>query len=145
MDKFKRVKNIILACLAVIVLVGWASEFYKKDDPDPDLITFYDIQRVSDNKVNEGALRSSDPYSAADPDSHENDLQSVESINGKIDLNTADAEQLMTLKGIGEVKAKAILDYRKAYGNFTCIEEITEVRGIGDATFNNIKDHICVN
>ena len=64
--------------------------------------------------------------------------------NGRIDLNTATAEELCTLKGIGPVKAQAILDYRSQYGKFVCIEEIMEVKGIGEGTYKKIKDDICV-
>lgn len=61
-----------------------------------------------------------------------------------INLNTATAEQLMTLSGIGEAKAAAILEYRKKAGQFTDIEEIMNVSGIGEAMFEKIKDKITV-
>lgn len=64
--------------------------------------------------------------------------------NSLINLNTATAEQLMTLSGIGEAKAKAILEYRKKVGQFTDIEEIKNVSGIGEAMFERIKDKIIV-
>lgn len=60
-----------------------------------------------------------------------------------VNINTADKATLMTLTGIGEVKAQAIIDYR-ATNTFDTTEEIKEVSGIGDATYNNIKDHITV-
>lgn len=59
-----------------------------------------------------------------------------------IDLNQADLRQLMTLPGIGEVKAQAILDYREQQGNFKAIEEIQQVQGIGSAIFSQIKNKI---
>jgi len=64
--------------------------------------------------------------------------------DGRIDLNTATSEELQTLKGIGPTNAKAIIDYRDRYGGFTCIEEITEVKGIGEKTFEKIKDQIVI-
>ena len=64
--------------------------------------------------------------------------------NGLIDLNSASSEELQTLKGIGPTKAQAIIDYRDRYGGFTCIEEITEVKGIGEKTFEKIKDQITI-
>ncbi|MCF0150485.1 MAG: helix-hairpin-helix domain-containing protein [Firmicutes bacterium] len=60
----------------------------------------------------------------------------------KLDINTADLAALITLKGIGPAKAQAILDYRQAYGGFVCIEELMQVKGIGQATFDKIKDNI---
>jgi len=64
--------------------------------------------------------------------------------NGPVNLNTATLEQMMTLPGIGEAKAKDILEYRTKIGQFTSAEEIKNVSGIGDAMFERIKDKITV-
>lgn len=61
-----------------------------------------------------------------------------------IDINTAGAEELMKLDGIGEVTAYEIINYRELYGGFDNIEEIMNVYGIGEAKFANIKDYIYV-
>lgn len=61
-----------------------------------------------------------------------------------IDINTAGAEELMKLDGIGEVTAYEIINYRELYGGFDNIEEIMNVSGIGEAKFANIKDYIYV-
>jgi competence protein ComEA len=61
-----------------------------------------------------------------------------------INLNTASLEQLDSLPGIGPAIAQRIIDYRDNVGGFKNIEEITQVSGIGDATFDKIKDKIAV-
>ncbi len=61
-----------------------------------------------------------------------------------ININTATAAELTALPGIGEAKAKKIVAYREANGNFGSIEEIKNVSGIGDGTFENIKNNITV-
>ena len=61
---------------------------------------------------------------------------------GLININTAAKAELMSLKGIGEVKAQAIIDYREARGPFRRIEDIMKVKGIGPATFATIKASI---
>ena len=60
-----------------------------------------------------------------------------------ININTATKEELMTLSGIGETKALAIISYREKTP-FTSIEDIKNVSGIGDSTYNEIKDYITV-
>ena len=62
--------------------------------------------------------------------------------NDKISLNNATLDELMTLDGIGEVKAKAIIAYREENGGFKKIEDLMEVNGIGEATFNKIKEKL---
>lgn len=63
---------------------------------------------------------------------------------GKININAAAIEELDTLPGIGPAIAQRIVDYREANGPFKSIEEITLVSGIGDATYDKIKDRITV-
>ncbi len=65
-----------------------------------------------------------------------------EADDGKVDLNTASKEELMTLSGIGEVKAEAIIRYREEKGGFTSIEELKEIEGIKDGVFGKVKDQI---
>ncbi|WP_455721095.1 helix-hairpin-helix domain-containing protein [Agathobacter sp.] len=65
--------------------------------------------------------------------------------SGKVNINTATKEQLMTLSGIGESKADSIIKYRTENGSFSAVEDITKVSGIGEAMLNKIKDDITVN
>lgn len=69
---------------------------------------------------------------------------SVDEQEKKVNLNTADKETLMTLSGIGEARAEAILAYREEQGGFQSIEEIMEISGIKTAAFEKIKDQITV-
>ena len=64
------------------------------------------------------------------------------SSDGRININLATKEELMTLSGIGERKADDIIAYREANGGFGAIEEITNVSGIGNTTFEKLKDKI---
>lgn len=65
--------------------------------------------------------------------------------DGKIDINTATKEELMTLNGIGESRAENILRYRQEQGMFQCIEDLMNVEGIKEGIFQKIKDSITVN
>ena len=62
----------------------------------------------------------------------------------QININTADVNTLMTIKGIGQQKAQATVDYRKANGPFKSIEELTNVKGIGPKLFEKIKGEVTV-
>ncbi len=62
----------------------------------------------------------------------------------KISINTGGIEELVRLKGIGEVIAGRIIEYREVNGLFTSLEEIMNVRGIGEKKFAAIKEHICL-
>lgn len=61
-----------------------------------------------------------------------------------VNLNTAGREELMTLPGIGEAKADAIISWRTEHGAFGAIEEIQQISGIKEAVFSRIKDRITV-
>ena len=62
----------------------------------------------------------------------------------KVNLNTADKSQLMTLRGVGEAKADDIIRYRESHGGFQKIEDIMKISGIKEAAFQKIKDDITV-
>ena len=64
--------------------------------------------------------------------------------NGKININTANEQLLITLPSIGPAIAKSIIEYRNQHGNFTSIEQIKKVKRIGDKTFEKIKNKITV-
>lgn len=62
----------------------------------------------------------------------------------KVNLNTATAEQLDTLPGVGPVTAQAILDWREENGRFGSVEDLLDVKGIGDATLDELRDFVIV-
>jgi competence protein ComEA len=68
----------------------------------------------------------------------------AEAGSGKININTASKEVLVTLPGIGESKADSIIAYRTEHGGFSSIEEIMEIPGIKEAVFSKIKELITV-
>lgn len=69
----------------------------------------------------------------------------AESANGTVNINTADETGLTALPGIGPSKAAAIIAHREEHGLFASIEALKDVTGIGDKTFENLKDAISVN
>lgn len=72
-----------------------------------------------------------------------NNTNSNSSNSNLININTATKEDLDTLPGIGPATAQKIIDYRQEHGNFSSIEDIKNVKGIGEAKFSKMQDKIC--
>ena len=62
----------------------------------------------------------------------------------RIDLNTASAGDLDRLPGIGPARAEAIISHRETNGPFTCVEDLMEVKGIGEGILNGLRDYVTV-
>ena len=62
--------------------------------------------------------------------------------DAKVNINTATVEELKTLKGVGEKKAEAIIEYRKKNGSFQTKEDLMKVRGIGKKLFESFQERI---
>lgn len=69
---------------------------------------------------------------------------SGESNKTKVNINTATESELMTVPGIGQSKAKAIIAYRSEKGNFNSTEDIMQITGIKEGLYSKVKDYICV-
>lgn len=91
---------------------------------------------TNNNNSNDNEINTSDNV--------ENNNVEITKDNGLININTASVSELSTLPGIGEKKAQAIIDYRNENGYFNNIEDIKNISGIGDATYEKFKDLITV-
>ena len=72
------------------------------------------------------------------------ELMTAAAQSASININTASADELEKLPGIGKKKAAAIVEYRESHGAFAAIEEIKNVPGVGEGIFKKIKDRITV-
>lgn len=129
-EKIKKIKNTAIVIVCVVSVILSAVNYFRPHEKESasEYIVFYETAETS--KAAEKQISSAEEKHTEDkPD-------------GKLSINKATKEELMNLPGIGETKAKAIIEYREAYGGFLSIEEITEVKGIGEATLNKFKDRI---
>ena len=65
-------------------------------------------------------------------------------VSGKVNINTADSTELQTLSGVGPATAQKIIDYRESNGRFSSVEDIKNVSGIGEKTYEKLKDSITI-
>ena len=69
---------------------------------------------------------------------------SLQAASLPVNINTADAAELAALPGIGEVLAQRILDYRRVHGDFSAVEQLTNVEGIGEGKLESILELITI-
>lgn len=106
-------------------------------------------EKANINKINR-AEKLKDNQLIVIPDNESVDSSSITNIenndseDGIININSASLSDLQKINGIGEVKAQSIIDYREKSGGFKSIEDIKNVEGIGDKTFEKIKDKISI-
>lgn len=60
-----------------------------------------------------------------------------------LNINTAGSDELQTLKGVGPVTAQRIIDYRNQIGRFDNVDQLLEVKGIGEKTLAKFRDQVC--
>ncbi len=104
-------------------------------------------KQSDDNEAFDDEAFDNEAYNESDSEAKgaTDDLkQSSYDASGKLNINRANKEELMTLSGIGEAKAGAIISYRDEHGGFKSIEELKNITGIKDGVYNNIKDFITV-
>lgn len=117
---------------------------------NPDNAEMKDIKEAADKSeippVKKGSYFDEIPNGekTADLSSNKAVVQNEDSPVGLININTAEKDELCTLKGIGTSKADRIIEYREKNGGFKTIEEIMRVPGIKEGTFLKIKDCITV-
>lgn len=115
---------------------------------DEMVVVIYTQSEIKEIKESEIKIKEVIKYIEKDclcPEPEFNDAcfcSEIEETNNLISLNTATMEELMTLTGIGESKAKAIIKYREDNGSFTSLDQLKEISGIGDSIFDKVKEDI---
>lgn len=112
------------------------------DEADTKLINY--AQKLQDEMVIYIPKQGEEPPPEAVATQAQPTSTTSQTTTTTVNLNTADETQLMTIPGIGPAKAASIISYRTEQGNFTTIEDVKKISGIGDKTFEKLKDYISV-
>lgn len=141
------VPHLIVAATVITLLVVFLINAFP---PLEEAVVIDDQSSVSESSsavIREGNINGSVSSGASVSTSGSASSTSSSQISPQSDLiniNTASVEELMTLDGIGEVKAKAIVDYRAENGYFKSIDDLVLVSGIGEKTLEKNRDRITV-
>ena len=101
------------------------------------------VSRVPETNT-ENEKQDAEENEAADSAAAETDGADQAAPQGIVNINTADADALQTLPGVGEVLAGRIIEYRELSGGFVTVEQLMEVSGIGQQKFDALRDDITV-
>ena len=133
-------KNLILYfSISFLVFISVSIVLFSKESKKetPDVSDYYQFWEKNENSVMESTAAVSESILAITEAETETEFL-------YLDLNTASVEEFMKLKGIGEITAQKIVDYRNAFGPFYSTYEIMNVSGIGEGTYSAIEPHIYV-
>lgn len=103
------------------------------------------LEEASEDSINQAQELADGQMIKVPTKEEEKEQLSTEKTDGRVNLNTADIGELMTIPGIGEAKARSILSYREEAGGFSSVEEIMNITGIKEGVYSKIKDYITVN
>lgn len=151
-ELFKERVLIVLAlvlCIVVSILGAWdAPEFSPISivytEPDSKPVGTETTKSNAQTTTGTTAKKQTSSKAAVTTTAQTAKQSEKSSQTGKININTASQEMLESLPKIGETIAARIIEYRNTYGGFDSIEEIKNVKGIGEKTFEALKDLITV-
>lgn len=134
--------------LVIISLVGGILLMVKKgasaSNVDQNLLVEEKEKKISELENELSNLKKENEDLKASQSQNEQSSVTSEQVSGKININTASAGELDSLPGIGPAYAGRIIEYRQSHGGFKTLEEVMNVKGIGQKTFEKFRDQITI-
>ena len=140
----------ILISIAIIIcaLVIGYNAFFIPDISEPTVVYIDEDSQNTSSEMSDKDIEAAEEYEPSNLSVNSSSVSgtaaSSEPGRGLVNINTASTAELESLSNIGNAYANRIIDYRNNNGNFNSIEEIMNVKGIGEKTFEKIKNNICV-
>ena len=139
-----RQERLVIQFLALFFLIGSGIHIFRENILKDDSIKFLN-EDVEAREFRDRAKQIDSVYFSVEKVAKEDkpisdEITAVLSIN----LNSASAEDLMRLPKIGKVTAQRIIDYRNKHGRFSSIDELLNIKGIGEKTFERIKGDVTI-
>lgn len=124
----------------MVIIIYSNSEAEKFKETDKNII-YVEYECICPDNKNDACINESDTVNTNGTKSSSENKNSTK-LDSKVSINTGTLEELMTLNGVGESKAKAIIEYREKNGEFKNLEDLMNVSGIGESAYSKIKDNI---
>lgn len=144
LDKYRIFIGIILIIIIVIgiIFLFWGENLIKKDDNSQDKYAANLELRISELEQKISQVEQGQVAGASQEDSN-HEIQEENQIE-KVNINTASTEKLDKLPGVGVTRAQYIVEYRESHGGFKTTVEIQNIKGIGPAMYEKMKDMITI-
>lgn len=125
----------------MIIIIYSNNDVEKFKETEKEII-YIEYECVCPDNKNDACINKEDIVNTNGVKTDKKEETSSEIKDELVSINTGTLDELMTLSGIGESKAKAIIEYREINGKFEKLEDIMNVSGIGESAYSKIKDNI---
>jgi len=121
-----------------MIIIIYSNDEVNKFKEEEKEIIYIEYECVCPDNINDTCISKDDTVNTNGVKEESN----TEERDNLVSINKGTLEELMTLSGVGESKAKAIIEYRETNGEFKTLEELMNVSGIGESAYSKIKDNI---